>query len=403
MKQILDGVKVLDLSQFLSGPRCTEMLADFGAEVVKLEPPLGEGMRWLMSPVPGLDRSMSNWHRSKKGITLEIRNPKGRELFLKLVKHFDVLVENLAPGAMEKAGLSYAELAKIHPRLIFCSISGFGRTGPNSERVAFDIIAQATSGILWSLGIPDRVHSVFIGDLVSGAYAAYAVLLAMLDRIRTGQGQLIDVSMQDVLYFHNYRAMQLRSVAEVEATLHEAVGGTFDDFFSGDKKKSVPFWSIYQAQGGNIAVVFLTDAQWKKVCKIIGKPELADDPRFSNVILRTKNREDYRQYIIDWVSRHKLDQVEKILVENRIPCGRVAKTEEVNLDPHLKEREMLSWCEDPVYGKVPTPGIPIKMSQTPGEIKRSAPRLGEHNLEVYGKYLGLTEKDLAELKKEGVI
>jgi len=403
MNQILDGIKVLDLSQFLSGPRCTEMLADFGAEVVKLEPPVGEGMRWLMAPVPGLDRSMSNWNRSKKGITLEIRHPKGKEILLKLARHFDVLVENLAPGTLEKLGLGYEDLARIHPGLIFCSITGFGRTGPNSERVAFDIIAQATSGILWSLGIPDRVHSVFIGDLVSGAYAAYAVLLALMARQRSGQGQLIDVSMQDVLYFHNYRALQLRSVAEVEESLHEAVGGTFDDFFSGDKTKSVPFWSIYQATDGNIAVVFLTDAQWKKVCRIIGKPELADDARFANVILRTKNREEYRQDIIDWMSRQKLEEIERILVENRIPCGRVAKTEEVNQDPHLEARGMTSWCQDPVYGKVPTPGIPIKLSQSPGEIKRSAPRLGEHNLEVYGQYLGLTEKDLAEMKKEGVI
>ncbi len=403
MKQILEGIKVLDLSQFLSGPRCTEMLADYGAEVVKLEPPLGEGMRWLMAPVPGLDRGMSNWNRSKKGITLEVRKPRGKEIFLNLVKHFDVLVENLAPGAMAKAGIGYQDLAAIHPGLIFCSITGFGHTGPNADRVAFDIIAQATSGILWGLGIPDRVHSIFFGDLVSGSYAAYGVLLALLDRQRTGKGQLIDVSMQDVLYFQNYRALQQRSTAEVEHTLSEAVGGTFDDFFSGDKKKAVPFWNIYQTQDGNIAVVFLTDAQWKKVCAIIGHPELADDPRFSNVIQRTKNREDYRQYIIDWMSAHTRDEIEKVLVENRIPCGKVARTEEVNADPHLMARDMIKWTEDPVYGKVPTPGLPIKMSANPGEITRSAPRLGEHNLEVYEKYLGFTEKDLAELKKEGVI
>jgi len=403
MKQVLEGIKVLDLSQFLSGPRCTTLLADFGAEVIKLEPPLGEGMRWLMAPVPGLDRSLSNWNRSKKGITLEIRHPRGKEILLKLVPHFDVLVENLAPGTLEKLGLGYEDLAKIHPKLIFCSITGFGRSGPKSDRVAFDVIAQATSGILSAMGIPDRVHPVFFGDLVSGAYAAYAILLALMAREKTGQGQLIDISMQDVLYFHNFLALDRRAIEleELKESLRKAVDGTFTDFFTGDR--SVPFWSIYQAKDGNIAIVFLTDAQWKRICQIIGKPKMADDPRFTNVILRTKNREEYRADITEWMKKHSLDEIEKILVENRIPCGRVVRAEEVNQDPHLIARGMISFCEDPVYGRVPIPGIPIKLSRTPGEIKRSAPRLGEHNPEVYGKYLGLTEKDLAELKKQGVI
>jgi len=403
MAQVLEGIKVLDLSQFLSGPRCTQLLADFGAEVVKLEPPLGEGMRWLMAPVKGLDRSLSNFNRNKKCITLEIRHPKGKEIFLKLAPQFDVLVENLAPGTLEKLGLGYEELSKIHPKLIYCSITGFGKTGPKSDRVAFDVIAQATSGILWSLGTPDRVHSVFIGDLVSGAYSAYAILLALLARQKSGQGQIIDVSMQDVLYFHNYRALQLRSIQEIEQELTDAVGGTFDDFFSGDQKKSVPFWSIYQAKDGHIAVVFLTDAQWERVSKIIGKPELGKDPRFANMILRTRNREEYRRFISDWMANHKVAEIEKVLIENKIPCGIVVKTEEVNQDPHLIERGMIAHCPDPVYGKIPTPGLPIKLSNTPGEIKKSAPRLGEHNQEVYGELLGLSANELSELKKQGVI
>jgi len=403
MRQILEGIKVLDLSQFLSGPRCTQLLADFGAEVVKLEPPLGEGMRWLMSPVQGLDRSMSNWNRNKKGITLDIRHPKGKEIFLQLVKHFDILVENLAPGTLEKLGLGYDDLSKLNPALIFCSITGFGHTGQNSERVAFDVIAQATSGILSAMGIPDRVHPVFFGDLVSGAYGAYGILLALIDRQKSGKGQMIDISMQDVLYFHNFLALDRRSidVEDLKESLAKAVDGTFSDFFTG--ARSVPFWSIYQAQDGNIAVVFLTDAQWRRICKIIGKPEMADDQRFANVILRTRNRELYRADISEWMKKHKVEEIEKILVENRIPCGRVMKTDEVNQDPHLKERGMLAFCDDPVYGKIATPGIPIQMSQSPGEIKRSAPRLGEHNFEIYNRYLGLTENELAELKKQGVI
>lgn len=403
MDPVLKGIKVLDLSQFLSGPRCTQLLADFGAEVVKLEPPLGEGMRWLMAPVPGLDRSLSNWHRSKRDITLEIRSPKGQELLKKLVPHFDVLVENLAPGAMDKCGVGYETLSRLNQGLIFCSITGFGKTGPKAGRVAFDVIAQATSGILHAMGIPDRVHPVFIGDLVSGAYGALAIMLALRHRDKTGEGQFIDVSMQDVCYFHNYRAINKRSTEAIEDKLTAAVGGTFDDFFSGDRTKAVPFWNIYQAKDGHIAIVFLTDGQWKKVCRIMGRPELADDPRYANIIARTKNREDYRKFVTDWMSSHTVSEIEKILVENRIPCGPVATTEQVNQDKHLEARGMTGWVEDPVYGKVPTPGIPFKMSKSPGEIKAPAPRLGEHNQEVYGKLLGLSPAELDALKKEGVI
>lgn len=403
MEQALKGVKVLDLSQFLSGPRCTQLLADFGAEVVKLEPPLGEGMRWLMAPVPGLDRSLSNWHRSKKDITLEIRNPKGQEMIKKMIPHFNVLVENLAPGTLDKCGLGYNELSKLNKGLIFCSITGFGATGPKSDRVAFDVIAQATSGVLFAMGIPDRVHPVFIGDLVSGAYCAYAIMLALRHRDRTGEGQFVDVSMQDVCYYQNYRAINKRATEPIEDKLSNAVGGTFDDFFSGDRKKAVPFWFIYHAKDGFIAIVFLTDAQWKKICKIIGRPELADDPRYANIIARTKNREEYRQVIAEWMAAHTVKEIKKVLVENRIPCGPVASTDEVNHDPHLAARGMTAWVDDPVYGKVAIPGLAFKLSKSPGEIKSSAPRLGQHNQEIYQELLGLTQKDLEALKKEGVI
>ena len=403
MEQVLKGIKVLDLSQFLSGPRCTQILCDFGAEVVKLEPPLGEGMRWLMAPVPGLDRSLSNWHRGKKDITLEIRNPKGQEMLKKMIPQFDILVENLAPGAMDRCGLGYDDLSKINKGLIYTTITGFGKTGPKSDRVAFDIIAQATSGVLYAMGIPDKVHPVFIGDLVSGAYASIAVLMALRHRDKTGEGQFIDVSMQDVCYLQNYRAMNKRATEAIEGALHSAVGGTFDDFFSGDRSKAVPFWFIYKAKDGHIATVFLTDAQWKKICAIVGRPDLASDPKYANIIARTKNREDYRQVMIDWMALHTVAEIEKILVENKIPCGPVATTEQVNEDPHLKERGTLAFVDDPTYGKVPIPGLPFKLSKTPGAITTSAPRLGQHNAEVYGQMLGLKKEDLDALKKEGVI
>ena len=231
----LEGLRVLDLSMFLSGPRASQILADLGAEVVKVEPPSGETMRLWMMLIPDQEESMTHWHRNKKGISLDIRNPEGARILRQLVVHFDALIENLAPGTMEKCGLGYDDLKTINPGLIYCSISGFGKRSPNSRRVAFDIIAQATGGIMAAQGVRHRSPGVFFGDLVSGAYASIGILAALRHREHTGQGQLVDVSMQDVMYFHNFRAMQVRMQKDPER-IAEARGGTFEDLFTSEER-----------------------------------------------------------------------------------------------------------------------------------------------------------------------
>jgi CoA:oxalate CoA-transferase len=397
----LEGIKVLDLSQFLSGPRCTEMLCDFGAEVIKLEPPSGETMRLWMNLVPGQDRAMTIWHRSKKAITLNLKHPKGVEIFRKLVPHFDVLVENLAPGTLDNAGVGYDDLAKVHPGLIYCSISGFGREGPLSHRLAFDLIAQATGGIMHSLRLPDRPPGVFFGDLVSGAYAAFAILAALRYREATGKGQLIDVPMQDVMYFHDFQSMQMRSIEPVRGKVKEALGGDFMDLFGSEE--GMPFWNSYRAKDGYIAVVFLTDRQWGIMSDLIGKPELKTDPRFAHLFARIANRAEVQEVVRDWMETKTIKELDKILDEHRIPCGIVADADMVNSDPSLKAHGMLTTAQDREYGEVACPGIPVKMSASPGKITSSAPRLGEHNIEIYSQYLDLDADEVERLKKDGVI
>jgi CoA:oxalate CoA-transferase len=397
----LEGIKVLDLSQFLSGPRCTQLLADLGAEVVKLEGPAGETMRLWMKLIPGQEQSFSNWHRSKQGITLNLKHPEGVALFKKLVPHFDVLVENLAPGALEEMGAGYDELHKLHPGLIYCSISGFGRNAPLSHRPAFDLIAQATGGIMAAQNMTSRSPGVFFGDLVSGAYAAFGILAALRFREATGQGQLVDVSMQDVMYFHNFRSLQLRSAQGEESAMDEALGGSFDDLFTSGE--GMPFWRPYAAQDGTIAVVFLTDKQWKTMADLIGRPELKDDPRFANFVTRVKNREAVRQALADWMKNKSVREIEQLLDQNNIPCGVVLSCDEVNEDANLKARGMIAFVEDSDHAQVPTPGVPIRLSASPGALRSAAPKLGEHNQMILGQLLGLSESELKSLKAKGVI
>jgi len=400
MSMPFDGIKVLDFSMFLSGPRASQILADFGAEVIKVEPPGGETMRMWMMLIPDQEESMTHWHRGKKSISLDIRKPDGAAMAKKLAAHFDVLIENLAPGTMEKCGLGYHDLKPLNPRLIYCSISGFGKDSPFSHRVAFDIIAQATGGIMSAQRMEHRSPGVFFGDLVSGAYAGIGILAALRHRDRTGQGQLVDISMQDVMYFHNFRAFQVRMQKDADK-IKEAIGGTFEDLFTGEQ--GLPFWRPYKAKDGYVAVVFLTDRQWQEMCEIIGKPEFKTDPRFGNLIERVKNRELIRETLNAWMETKNAAEIEKVLDEHRIPCGRVLDTHQVNEDLNLKARGMIAEVVAEDGHAIPLPGIPIKLSESPGRITRPGPQVGEHNAEIYGKYLGLGPDDLDRLKKQGVI
>ncbi|MFA4974839.1 MAG: CaiB/BaiF CoA-transferase family protein [bacterium] len=235
-EKILEGIKVLDLSQFLSGPRCSQLLALKGADVVKVESPLGETMR-LLTRFMNAERMMGTLHQNKRAIVVDLKKKEGVELLKRLARRSDVLVENFAPGLMKKLGLDYEDLKESNPRLVYVSITGFGRTGPLSGRTAFDIIAQASSGIMAAYKMEGRTPKVYFGDLVSGAYAALGAVEALFHRERTGRGQLVDVSMQDVMYFQNFSCFSDRALEPVKDKIEGIHGPRVEPFHGSDRPR----------------------------------------------------------------------------------------------------------------------------------------------------------------------
>jgi len=385
----LHGVRVLDLSQFLSGPRCGQILAYLGADVVKVEPPSGDTMRLLLAAT-GSERGMHTIHAGKRGLMLDIRKEKDQRMFLKLVRVADVLIDNSAPGMMDKLGLGHDELAVRNPRLIYVSISGFGRTGPYADRVAFDIISQATGGAMYANHQPDRPPGVFFGDLVSGAYAAIGVMAALRTRDRTGKGQLIDISMQDVIYFQNFWGF-LDRTTDVDKERMEGILGMSMTRLLTDENNPMCFWNSYRAKDGYVVVVALTERQWQALADATGLKQLASDPLLSSFVERIKNTKHGIAMIEPWIAAHTSDEVIDVLVKARIPCGKVNDYDALKTDEQLRAREMLAETEAGPEGPIAIPGNPIKLSEHPWTAPPSGPSVNQHRAEVLRDWLGEEE------------
>ena len=401
MGRPLEGITVLDLSQFLSGPRCAQILSLLGARVIKVETPAGDTMRLLMR-LMGSERALSTMHQNKEAIVVDWRTPEGARIIRELALQSDVFLENFAKGILDKSGLGYSDLSRENPKLVYVSITGFGHTGPLAERTAFDIIAQATAGIMWAQGNPDRPPGVFFADLVSGAYAAVGAMSALWQRERTGRGQHVDISMQDVMYFHNFWALADRANGPDREKVASLLGRTLVSFLT-SQEHPLPFWNSYRARDGYIVIVALTDAQWNRFMEIIGRPELIEDERFNSLVGRVRNADEGVAIVSAWVSKRTTDEVEKLLNEARIPCGRVKDFNELFADAHLHERGMFPKATHPVFGSVDSCGFPIKMSGSELEVVSGCPNLGQHTESVLKELLGYDDARVAELRKRGVI
>ena len=399
--QVLDGIKVLDVTQFISGSKCTQILADMGADVVRIEPPSGETFRLIVQFMPGAERTYSVLNRNKYGITLDWHRPEGQDIMHRLVSLSDIFIHNLIPGTLERNHLGYEDLKKVKNDIIYVSISGFGATGVKPERAAFDIIAQATSGQFWCDTDNLKPPTNHWADMISGAYAAIAILLALIHRMKTGQGQYIDISMQDVLYFNNYRATMDKCMwpimDDVEKTLGRKVGNVLNS------EDRMPFYGFFKSSDGKVAIVALTQRQWENLTQIIGRPGMADDPKFSNVIAQIHNHEEAVRRIEEWTSAHTSKEIVKILEAKKIPCGIAYTIEEVIEDENLKQRGMFQKVHHKRYGDVDVPGIPYKFSKTPGSIRMPGPDLGEHNKYILNKWLGYSEEEINKLHEKGII
>lgn len=385
----LSGIRVLDCTHILSGPYCTMLLADMGAEVIKLERPfVGEDGRESGYKLENAYTShfvMVN--RGKKSAAVDIRSPEGRNVVYGLVKQSDVLVENLRPGRMEAYGLDHASLVKLKPDLITCSISGFGQYGPYAQRGGFDIIAQAMSGVLSINGHrngPLTKVGVPIGDLNAGMYAAYAILAALLHRTQSGEGQHIDVALLDsILPYLCWESAELWTTGHVP----EPVGAAHRD--------RAPYEPL-RAADGMIVVGAGNQHTWELLCGAIGRTDLLEDKRFQVNQSRLANIEALRAELQQTLAGHSVDEWVSRLNDAGCPASPVYTLKEAYEDPQVVAREMVVEVEDPALGLMKHIGVPPKLSRTPGSARGLAPRLGEHTREVL-ELSGLSEGDIKDL------
>jgi formyl-CoA transferase len=399
MEKALGGVKVLDLTQFEAGTSCTEMLAWLGADVIKVEPPkMGEQGRWMLTEKPGVDSHyFMLLNANKRSITLNLKSDRGREMFVELVKKVDVLSENYSLGTLESWGLGYDRLREINPRLIYLTIKGFGTYGPYSKFKSFDMIAQAAGGAMALTGTPETPPlkpGPTIGDTGTGIHAACGVLAAYIQRQRSGKGQKVEVAMQEAVFnFVRVPMMDVHITHQPTPRRGNRLGsGAVGDIF-----KCAP--------GGPNDYVYMlctSPEMWQSMCNVIGHPEVPEDPRFKERKDRAKYIDELTAIIEEWTGKRTKHEVMKIMGEAGVPCGAVLDSVELLNDPHMKERGMVVTVDHPVRGKFTMPGCPVKLEDSPAEVK-SAPLLGQHNAEVYGAMLGMTAGDLDQLKQQGII
>ena len=396
MANALEGVMVLDFTQYLSGPFCTMLLSELGAEVIKVEfPGRGDPERFA-TPLTDKHESFQflDRNRGKKSITLNLKNPKGLQIAKNLAAKVDILVENFATGGMEKLGLGYEELSKINPRLIYASISGFGHTGPRRFDVSYDVVSQAMGGLMAVTGYPDGEPlrtGTSISDYLVGFNAAIAILAALHYRTLTGEGQSIDISMQDAVW-----ALVFPDHADYFVT------GKVPQRFGNQFASSVPF-GTYNAKDGAVIICTITDVQWQRVLQAIGREDLSGDERFATRDNRVKNRDAVNAAVNGFCRERTVGEILTALKERQVACSPLPTFDQVANDPHLSSREMFVEVDQPVSGKLKLLGSVFKMSKTPGNRKMPAPAVGEQNKEIYSGLLGIDAQELKKLKTEGVI
>ena len=409
IKKHLEGVRVIDLTAWLAGPFLSMQMAALGAEVIKIERPgSGEPTR-ISVPFAGPqgvrfegktaeDISLINLkrNRGKKGITLDMKQDRGREIFRMLVARGDVVLENFAPGTMESFGFDYPALKAINPKIIFCSIAGYGQSGPYRDRAAFDLTVQATSGIMAVTGFPDGPPlrcGPWIGDLIPALYGLCGVLAALASREKTGRGERIDVSMQDCCF----------SMIMDEA-LDLLVSKGVPTRQGNRNPRAVP-WSVFPTKDGNIAICAYTNDQWKVFLRAIRREECLNDPRFKNLEDRLRNANEVEALVTEWSKGLSSEKALRILRENGIPGDPVLEVKEVLEDPQLMSRGMIQELMHPLGGNtgVKAAGFPIRFSELPAEYPGPAPMLGQHNEEIYMGLLGFSREEMKQLEKEKII
>ena len=393
----LEGIRVIDLSHIVAGPYCTMILGDMGADVVKIEmPKIGDETRMWGPPFTGGESAyFISLNRNKRSLTLNIKSEKGKDILRKLIARSDVLIENFRLGALDKMGFGFEAVKKMNPRMIYCSITGYGKTGPLAHEAGVDVVVSAEAGLIGITGEQDGPPvkvGVAITDVLTALFAQGAIANALYHREKTGKGQCIDLSLfeSQVATLFNMASSHLISGAIPQrwGTAHASI---------------VPYQGFKTADEADVIVSVTSEKMWKNFCRVIEKPELAGDPKFDANDKRVVHREELVPMLAEVFAAKPADYWLQQLKAVKIPCGRVNTMDRVFNHPQIEPRNMVVEVDHPTAEKIKLVGIPVKYSETPGAIRHPPPLLGQHTEEILSELLGYTEAEIDALRKEGAV
>ncbi len=393
----LTDLRVLEMGQLLAGPFCGQMLADFGAEVIKCEPPgVGDPMRqWGREKPHGKSLWWPVVARNKQSITLNLRTSEAQEMVRELVKDTDILIENFRPGTMERWGLSYETLSAINPRLIMVRVTGYGQTGPYAPRAGYGAIGEAMGGLRYVVGDPASQPSrmgISIGDELAAVHACMGALMALHARTRTGRGQVVD----SAIYESVLNMMEsLITEFDVAGYVRERTGAILPN---------VAPSNVYDTADGQLLLIAANqDTVFSRLAEAMGKPELSTDERYATHSARGERQSELDELINQWTRTIDLKPLEALLSEAGVPCGLIYRAKDMLEDEHFKAREAIVSVDHPQFGKMHMQNVAPKLSDTPGSVRHVGPELGEHNTRVFGELLSLSEQQQADYKERGII
>jgi len=397
IKHILDGIKVLDFTQYLAGPSTTRLMAEMGADIIKVErAPYGDPVRGIGYIKNRRSAYYIQQNRGKQSLCLDFSKPESMEIVRDLIPHVDVVMENYSPGVIAKLGLDWETVHELNPECIMCSLSAFGQSGPLSSLSGFDYIAQAYAGVTSMIGEkggPAYLPMLGLGDVNTGVHALASINAALFHRERGHGGQYLDVSLLDA-YFHCH---------EVNVQMYSGSGGEIEPTRSGQHHFAVAPLGLFQGKTTQIVIIALVN-QWQNLCAAIGRPELADDPRFAKNDQRVENMEELIEIIESWLASMLSDEESiRILQEHRVPVAPMLSVAEAMAHPHLKERNTIRTVSDRAFGDVEIPGMPLRFSQFPDLLPLEAAFLGEDNEQILGDVLGYEGSRIGELRSQGVL
>ncbi len=392
----LDGITILDLTRVLSGPYCTMMLADLGARVIKIEQPgRGDDTRAWGPPFVGSESAyFLSINRNKESVTINFKAEQGRELVMRLLERADILVENFRPGAMARLGLDYERLSARWPRLVYCSISGFGQAGPRRDEPGYDAVVQAEGGLMSITGPGDGAPyrlGVAVADIVTGMFAAQGITSALLARERTGRGQFVDIAMLD------------STVALLTYQASSYFATDVSPVRMGNRHPSIVPYENFAASDGDFVLSVGNDAIWQSFCRVTGLDALAHDSRFATTAARVEHYDELKPILDATLRTRARHEWIAALLAAGVPCGAVRNAGEVLSDPQLEHRGMIATVEHATEGSIKVLGSPLKLSATPTSVRDAPPALGQHTESVLGGDLGLSQQEIQSLRAAGVI